>query len=116
MSGVVFPDLKKTFHFVDHDILLNKFTIYLKTLPFLKLYLDNRMQCVLLLSSYSSEYAGVWCTKSSVLGPILFSHFINDLQLHVQNISVDCDMLADDTILHTSGKDIRRSETIRKTV
>ena len=32
--------------------------------------------------------------------------FINDLPLHVKDISVDCDMLADDTTLHTSGKDI----------
>ena len=40
------------------------------------------------------------------MGPILFSLFINDLPLHVNDISVDCDMLADDTTLHTSGKDI----------
>ena len=31
---------------------------------------------------------------------------VNDLPLHVKGISVDCDMLADDTTLHTSGKDI----------
>ena len=29
---------------------------------------------------------------------------INDLPLHAKNISVDCDMLADDTALHTSKK------------
>ena len=40
------------------------------------------------------------------MGPILFSLFISDLPLHVKDISVDCDMLADDTTLHTSGKDI----------
>ena len=40
------------------------------------------------------------------MGPILFSLFIIDLPLHVKDISVDCDMLADDTTLHTSGKDI----------
>ena len=34
-----------------------------------------------------------------------FSLFISDLQLRVKDISVDCDMLADDTTLHTSGKD-----------
>ena len=38
------------------------------------------------------------------MGPILLSLFISDLPLHVKNISVDCDMLADDTTLHTSGK------------
>ena len=40
------------------------------------------------------------------MGPILFNLFFNDLPLHVKDISVDCDMLADDTTLHTSGKDI----------
>ena len=40
------------------------------------------------------------------LGPILFSLFINDLSLYVKDISVDCDMLADDTTLHTPGKEI----------
>ena len=39
-------------------------------------------------------------------GPVLFSLFINDLPLHVKDISVDCDMLADATTRHTSGKDI----------
>ena len=40
------------------------------------------------------------------MGPVLFSLFIIDLLLHVKNRSVDCDMLADDTTLHTSGKNI----------
>ena len=39
------------------------------------------------------------------MGPILFSLFINDLPLHLKDISVDCDMLAYSTTLHTSGKD-----------
>ena len=37
VSGVVFLDLRKAFHVVDHDIPLKKLTIYLKTLPFLKI-------------------------------------------------------------------------------
>ena len=56
------------------------------------------MQCVLLHGSYSSkESVKYGVPQSSVLGLILFSLFINDLPLHVKNISVDCDMLADDT-------------------
>ena len=58
VSGVVFLDLKKAFYLVGHDILLKKLAIYLKNssfLPFLKSYLHNRMQCVLLHGSYSSK-------------------------------------------------------------
>ena len=63
---------------------------------------------------YSSEDSVKFCVpQSSVRGPILFSLFTNDLPLHVENTTVDCDMLADDTKLHTSGKDILqiRSDT-----
>ena len=105
VSVVVFLDLKKAFDLVDHDI-LKKLAIYLKnssSLSFFKSYLHNRTQCVLLHGSYSSkESIKYGVPQGSVLGPILFSLFINDLPLHVKDISVDCDMLADDTTLHSS--------------
>ena len=108
VSGVVFLDLKKAFGLVDHDILLKKLAIYLKnssSLPFCKLYLHNRTQYVLLHGSYSSkESVKYGVPQGSVSGPILFSLFISDLPLHMKAISVDCDMLADDTTVHTSGK------------
>ena len=103
VSGVVFLDLKKAFDLVDHDILLKKLAICLKnssSLPFFKSYLHNRTQCVLVYGSYSSkESVKYGVPQGSVLGPILFSLFINDLPLHVKDISVDCDILADDTTL-----------------
>ena len=48
----------------------------------------------------------LWSTTRFCIGTYSVSLFINDFPLHVKNISVDCDMLADDTTLHTSGKDI----------
>ena len=72
-----------------------------------KSYLHNRTQCVLLHGSYSSKESVKYSVpQGSVLGPVLFSLFINDLPVHVKDISVDCDMPADDTTVHTSGKDI----------
>ena len=116
VSGVAFLDLKKAFGLVDHDILLKKLVIYLKnssSLPFFYIYifftsyLHNRTQCVLLHGSYSSkESVKYGVPQGSGLGPSLFSLFISDLPLHVKNLSVDCDILAGDTTLHTSGKDI----------
>ena len=109
VSGVLFLDLKKAFDLVDHDILLKKLAIYLKnssSLPFFKSYLHNRTQCVLPNGSYSSkESVKYGVPQGYVLGPILFSLFINDLPLHVKHICVGCDMLTDDTTLHTSGKE-----------
>ena len=114
VSGVIFLDLKEAFDLVDHSIMMYKLGCYLQnssSLPFFKPYLEGRTQRVFLHGSYSSEGSvqfGV--LQGSVLGPILFSIFINDLPLHVTNISVACDMLADDTTLHTSGKDIMQVE------
>ena len=41
-----------------------------------------------------------------MLGPVLFNLFIDDIALRVRNRYVDCDMLADYTTLHITGKDI----------
>ena len=107
-------DLKKAFDLVDHNITMYKLGCYLQnssSLPFFKSYLEGRTQSVFLHGSYSSEGSvkfGV--PQGSVSGPTLFSIFFNDLPLHVMNISVACDMLADDTTLHTSGKDIMQVE------
>ena len=99
-----FLDLKKAFDLVDHNIMMYKLECYLQnssSLPFFRLYLEGRTLPVFLHGSYSSEGSvkfGV--PQRSVLGPILLSIFISELPLHVTNISVACDMLADDNTPH----------------
>ena len=48
--------------------------------------------------------------QGSVLGPLLFCISINDLQLHISNDKVNNDLLADDSSLHTRGKNIQLVE------
>ena len=79
----IFLDLKKTFNTVDHKILVDKlfkYGIRGNILNWFKSYLSNRKQYVNWQGS-NSEIETVSCgvPQGSILGPLLFILYVNDL-------------------------------------
>jgi retron-type reverse transcriptase len=103
----LFLDLKKAFDVVNHSILLKKlkkFGIKGKTLEWFRSYLSNRSQKVEINGVLSEEgYLELSVLQGSILGPILFLCFINDIYNATLLFTL---LFADDTAALDSDQDL----------
>ena len=105
--GIYF-DLQKAFDTVDHKILLDKlynYGIRGNLYEWLGNYLFNRSQYTV-VNNVSSDFGNVTCgvPQGSVLGPLLFLIYTNDLTNSVPDAKIK--LFADDTNLFIHGDDI----------
>jgi len=97
----IFLDFSKAFDRVSHVILIEKLKIFalnLKCINVIKNFLSDRRQMVVVGGNNSTMKpvtSGV--PQGSVLGPLLFLLFVNDL---CQNLSSNIRLFADDTVLY----------------
>ena len=106
-AGAIFLDLRKAFDVVNHDLLVAKLQMYgcsSSALLWFKSYLSDRRQCVNIAGTLSdTEVLSSGAPQGSMLGPVFFLLFINDLSLTWKNRK---GLFADDDTFYASTSNL----------
>ena len=113
-NGVLYLYLKKEFDSVDHQIMLKTQELYDvqgTILALFKSYLIARSQMFLANGSNSSpQHINYGVPQGSILGPLLFLLFINDLPNCLKHSTPG--LFADDTNINVAGRDVTVRENL----
>ena len=108
LNSVIFLDIKKAFDTVSHEILLkklNRYGVCEKELEFFMSYPSDRVHCCSTdgnMSSFQNIKCGV--PQGSILGPLLFIIYMDDLAMAVENSKIS--MYADDTFVSNETRSL----------
>lgn len=102
----VFLDLKRAFETIDRNKLLSKlhqYGIRGTVFKWLNNYLNSRQQKTKINSEISkAKNINIGVPQGSILGPLLFILYINDLPLVLKKSNIQ--IFADDTLIYVKGK------------